>query len=71
MIFIFWMEILGFHMRLLIITMNTTTLFGMTKLQLRMMRCEVDSEYTFYQKKIDYKELGYLSFEFSDGLEFL
>ena len=34
------------------------------------MRCEVDSEYTFYQKKIDYKELGYLSFEFSDGLEF-
>ena len=41
----------------------------MTKL-LRMMRCEVDSEYTFYQKKIDYKELGYLSFEFSDGLEF-
>ena len=35
-----------------------------------MMRCEVDSEYTFYQKKIDYKELGYLSFEFSDGLEF-
>tara|TARA_R100000482_G_C5117295_1_gene143730 strand:- start:559 stop:1467 length:909 start_codon:yes stop_codon:yes gene_type:complete len=44
--------------------------FWNDKVALRMMRCEVDSEYTFYQKKIDYKELGYLSFEFSDGLEF-